>query len=134
MGLVRVRGEVQIGEQHLALAQLRPLARLRLLHLHHHFGLGENTLRAVGEDGPGGGIIGIREPGANPGARLDHHLMAMGARLARGGRGHADPVFLVLYFPGASDQHDSSLHHSNNDTSWWRFLADPANAAPHWEL
>ena len=37
-----VGGEVQIGEEHLAVAQQRDLLRLRLLHLDHEIGLSED--------------------------------------------------------------------------------------------
>ena len=52
--LVRVGGEVQVGEEDLAGAEAPPLLRLRLLHLHHHLRLGEDG-GGVGHHGGAGG-------------------------------------------------------------------------------
>jgi hypothetical protein len=40
--LLRIRREVEVGEQHLPRAQARPFRGLRFLHLHDHVGFGED--------------------------------------------------------------------------------------------
>ena len=48
-GELRVRRQVEVGEQHLATAEPLVLLRLRFLHLHDHVGLGEDRI-GIGHD------------------------------------------------------------------------------------
>ena len=50
--LLRIGGQMQVGEQHLPLAQPLALHRLRLLHLHDQVGLGEHLLRRAARSAP----------------------------------------------------------------------------------
>ena len=61
LGLVGIGGEMEIGEEQMARLQQGDLARLRLLHLHDHVGLGED-LGGIGGDAS-------RRPRDNPGPR-----------------------------------------------------------------
>ena len=51
--LLRIRRQMQIGEQNLAFPQLRPLGRLRLLDLDDHVGRGEDLRGSVNDGGAG---------------------------------------------------------------------------------
>jgi hypothetical protein len=109
LGLRLVGGEVEIGEEDLALAQRRDLGSLRLLDLDDHVGGGEDCL-GVGRDlGPGRpiGVVGKADPGA--GAGLHHKLVAVMGELADAARDQADPVFVRLYLLRDTDQHDYLL-------------------------
>ena len=68
MGLCHVGGKMKIGEQDLVSRQLRPLTRLRLLHLHDHLGRGKHLGSAAGNLRPGGLVGGIIRANAGTGA------------------------------------------------------------------
>jgi hypothetical protein len=108
LGLVRIGSEVQIGVEKLAFAQLHPFARLRLLDLDHHVGLGEHLLGGLG-DARAGCLVGV-VVGADSGARaaLHQHVMAVGDVFAYRARGQADAIFMVLDFRRAAHKHNSS--------------------------
>ena len=105
LGLLRIRREVQIGVEDLAVAQLHPFAGLRLLDLDDHVRLGEHLLGGPGDLGAGG-AIGI-VVGADAGARagLDQHLVAVRDIFAHRAGRQADAVFVVLDFLRATDAH-----------------------------
>ena len=65
-GLLRVRGEVQIGEQHLAGLQHPAFGELRLLDLDDHFRLREHRRRIGQQLRAGGGIVGVGGSDAQP--------------------------------------------------------------------
>ena len=105
MGLGRIRREVQIGEQDLALAQACAFDRLRFLHLHDHVGLGKDLFGGIRDPRPGIHIVLIGKARTRARAGFDQHAMAMGHRLARRVGRHADAVFLCLDFLRAADLH-----------------------------
>ena len=100
--------EVQIGVENLPFAQLRPLVRLRLLDLHHHLALGEDSVGRVDDLGSRRPVLRIVRPDADAGAAFDPHLVpVLDEFLGRLGR-QPDAVFLVLDFARAADQHGHS--------------------------
>jgi hypothetical protein len=100
-----VCGEMEVGEQDLTGAELLPLLRLRLLHLHDHARLGENLGGVAGDGGAGGPVGGIGRADAVAGAGLDQNLVAVRHVFADGARHEADAVFAWLYFFRNADQH-----------------------------
>ena len=107
-GLRRVGGEMQIGEQHLALAQHRDLVRLRLLHLDDHVGGGEHLRRGRRAIARAGRPIGSSsKPMPAPAPCLDQHLMAVMDQLAHAAGHEPDAVFVGLDLLRNADQHDS---------------------------
>ena len=107
-GLRLVGREVQIGEQHLAVAQTRDLGRLRLLDLDDHVGLGEH-LGAVGRDARADRlIVAVVETAAGAGVVLDQHLVALVDQLAHARRHQADPELECLDLLRHADAHGVS--------------------------
>ena len=104
-GLLRVRRQVQIGEQHLSRPQPLALGGLRLLDLHDHLGPGEQLLGRGHDLRPRRRVIRVGKARTQTRAALDHHLMTMRQRLACRVRCHSDPEFLRLDFPWTSDLH-----------------------------
>jgi hypothetical protein len=96
---------VEVGEQHLALAQLLALARLGLLDLDDHLGALEDFRRLGDDRCPGHLVVVIGDADAGPGAGLDQRVMAVGHHLAHVGGRQPHPVFLHLDFLGHADQH-----------------------------
>jgi hypothetical protein len=72
----RVRGEVQVGEEHLALAQPADLVGLRLLHLHDQVGLRPGLL-ARDQRGARLAEARVGEAAALPCAALDQQLVTV---------------------------------------------------------
>lgn len=106
--LVGVRGQVQVGEQDLVLAQHCALDGLGLLDLDDHVGGGENVGRRGGDRRTGGDVILVGTHDAGAGIGLNQHLMAVGYRLGDTARGHPDPVFVILDLRGYTDKHGQS--------------------------
>src|SRR5665213_1780113 len=96
---------MQIGKENLALAQLRPLAALRLLDLHDHVGCCENFSGGVSNDGAGlaVGLIGGADTGARVG--LDDDTVAGRDILTHRARRETDAVFVDLDLLWHSDAH-----------------------------
>ena len=65
-GLLGIGREMQIGKQHLALAQHRAFHRLRLLDLDYHFGAREDVCRVIDDFGADRRILDIADPDAFP--------------------------------------------------------------------
>ena len=74
-GQLAIGGEVEIGEEHLALADQLQFAGLRLLDFHDQVGPGEDLLGPADQLGARPQIIVIRQAGAEAGARFDQHLV-----------------------------------------------------------
>ncbi len=108
LGLGRVGGEVEIGEEDLAGAELDPFGRLRLLDLDDHVGLGEDRGRIGCDIGTGGAVVGVAGADASTGAGFDQHPVAMSDILADGSRREADAEFARLDFPGDANEHGGS--------------------------
>ena len=108
LGLLGIRGQVQVGEQNLIRLQHGPLVRLWLLHLDDHFRLVED-LRGVGGDGRSGALV-VVVAGADAGAGIAFHqgLVAVVGDFTNALRRHADTVFVVLNLCGYTNQHDDS--------------------------
>ena len=98
------RREVQVGEEHEALAQQRVLGRERLLDLEQELGLAPDVVDRSQRraDGPVG-VVG--EGAALPRAGLDEHVVTALDELARPGRGQRDPVLVRLDLLDDSDLH-----------------------------
>ena len=107
--LLRIRRQMQIGEENLALAQLDPFAGLRLLDLHDHVGAGKDLGSAVGDDGArlAIGLVGGADACTRVG--LDDDTVAGGDILTNGARGEADAIFVNFDFLWHSDAHRSTL-------------------------
>ena len=110
LGELRVRREVQVGEQRLVGAQARDLDRLRLLDLDHQVGLGEHRV-GVGDDRRAlGDEVGVRDRRTGTGARLHEHGMPAPGQLAHARRGQPDAVLIDFDLCGhADDSHCGSV-------------------------
>ena len=101
----RVRGQMQVGEQHLPLPEPFVLLGLRLLDLHDHVGLGEDLV-GTGRDARArldeSRIVDRR---AHARGSLDEHVVSGGGQLTDtfGRGGH--PVLVVLDFLRDPDLH-----------------------------
>ena len=107
--LLGVGGKMEIGVEDLALVELRPFLRLRLLDLHDHVGRGED-FRGGRRDLRAGGDIGLvldADPGARAG--LDQHGVAVRDVFGRGAGGDAHPRFAALDLFRNAYQHGSVL-------------------------
>ena len=112
-------GEMQVGEQHLALAQPGVLLRDRLLHLQDELP-GLPHLVGPGQDRcPGGGEVGVGDGRADARAGLDEDLVARADKLVHTRWRDRDPVLVVLDLFG-----DAHLHGCTS------LLALPVPAAP----
>ena len=96
---------MQVGEQHLPLAQHLALGRLRLLDLDHHVGTLEDLAGARGDRSPGGPELGVVDSDAVAGAALHEHFVPGGNQLAHSRRHQADAVFMNFDFPRNPDAH-----------------------------
>jgi len=107
--LLRIGRQMQISEEDLALAQLRPFARLRLLHLHDHVGIGENLGSGFRDAGSGLAVDLIARADAGTGVGLDHHAVTVLDIFANGAGGQADAVFMDFDFLWHTDAHRWTL-------------------------
>ncbi len=96
LGQLGGRGEVQVGEQRLPLAQKRHLLRLGLLDPEHHLGRFEDVVGGR-EDARALGLeVGVGDRAALAGPALDEHLVAVLGELADADRRQRDAVFVLL--------------------------------------
>ena len=100
---------MQIGEDDLALAQLRPFAGLGLLDLHDHIGAGENLGRGVGDRRSGLAVDLIGRADSRTRIGFDDDAMACSYILARRARCEANAVLLHFDLLGHSDAHGWAL-------------------------
>jgi hypothetical protein len=105
LGLRRIGGEMQIGEQQLVLAQRADLIGLRLLDLDDQLGDSEYIGRPRQNTRAGGLIGAIVKANRRPGAALDDDLMPLMHELANAAGHQADPVLVGFYFLWYADQH-----------------------------
>ena len=96
---------MQVGEQDLPALEQLALFGERLLDLHDHLGPGEDIGRRGGDLGAGAHVFLIGRAGAKARRFLDDDLMAVMDEFGDGGRGHADPEFVVLDLLGNADEH-----------------------------
>ena len=100
---------MEVGIEHLALAQHRAFARLRLFHLHHHLAFGEDRRGAGLDDAAGGFIIGVAGADAIARAAFHPHLMAVRGEFVNALGRQADAVFVVLDFADGANTHGEFL-------------------------
>ena len=98
---------MQVGKQHLALAQHRAFVRLRFLDLYHQLRAREDFIGRVDDLGSNLRILGVADADALAGIGLNHDLVTVLDRLAHARRRHADPIFVILDFLGNAYQHDN---------------------------
>ena len=106
--LLRVRRQVQVGEQNLPGREPGAFFQLRFLDLDDHFRCAENLVGVTGDLGAGSGVFRVVEPGACACAGLDQHAVTFPGEPGRGIRRQADPVFVILDFFRNADAHLSS--------------------------
>ena len=111
LSLLRIRRQMQIGEQDLPGAQHLALHRLRLLDLDDHLRLGEHRLSIVSYTRAGGEVQVVGEADGLTRSALDQHLMAMLNQLSYTARRQANAIFVVLDFFGYTDEHAASPCH-----------------------
>src|SRR6185503_16289523 len=115
LGLLRIRSQVQIGIEDLALAQHLALDRLRLLHFDDHVGLGEDLFWRRDELRTCGLIVFIGGTDTQSSARLDPDLVAVAYSLTNRERCHAHPVFVILDLFRNANQHDGKTPKGRGD-------------------
>ena len=104
-GQFRFRGQVQVAEQQVVLAQQRQVAGDRLLHLHDQLALLVQR-GGVGRDlHPELGVLLVLEAGLHARVLLDPHLVPALDEVAGGGRHQRDAPFEGLGFLGYADAH-----------------------------
>ena len=109
LGALARGGEVQVGEEGLALAHAVVLLRDGLLHLEDEVA-GRPHVVGGGEDrGTGGDVLLVGDRGADAGVVLDVDLVAVTHELEHAGRGDGDAVLVVLDLAGDSDLHVRSF-------------------------
>ena len=99
-------GQVEVGEQHQALAEVRVLGGDGLLDLHDHVGPAPNGGRVLDEAGAGLGVFGVRDAGADARAVLHQDGVALPGELVDAGGRHGDPEFVVLDLLGNTNDHN----------------------------
>jgi hypothetical protein len=105
VGALLGRGEMQVREQHLALAHPAVLLGDRLLDLEDELGAAPHVVRAVEDGGTGHRVVRVRDRGAGSGAGLHEHLMSGSGELEHAGRGDGHPELVVLDFGGNANLH-----------------------------
>ena len=112
-GLLLVRGQMQIGHQHLARPQQGVFAGLQLFNLDDQVGLPIDLLSPVDNRCPGAAVDGIILADAVSSPRLYQHRVTTPHRLldARGGQAHTE--FVGLHFFWDPDQHRLCLLHGS---------------------
>src|SRR5256885_7418534 len=101
---------MQVGEEHVPLADPGALLLLRFLDLDDELG----SLPRIADARAGLLISRIRGADAAAGIGLDHHLMAVRDELAHRSRGQTHPVFMRLYFLRDTDDHRRGLWRAQN--------------------
>ncbi len=105
LGLGTVRGQVQVGEQDLPLAEHPDLGRLRLLDLDHELGPAEDRGGIRSYLRAGRSIEVVVEIDRLPGTGLDDDLVTVGHELTNGARRQANTELVVLDLAGHTDKH-----------------------------
>ena len=106
---------MQVGEQHLAAAQHRALARLRLLDLDDHLAPARRPLPRVATTLRAARLVlRVVDADAVAGAALDDDLVARARQLPDAGRHEADPVFVDLDLARNADRIEASP-----EGGWW---------------
>ena len=106
--LVRIGGEVKIGEQRVPRLQHRDFGWLRFLDLHDHVGRHEDFAGIRQDARACVHIVAVAEIDAVAGQRLDHDLVPRGRQFGDRGRREANPIFVVLDLFGNTNAHRST--------------------------
>src|ERR1700761_6444847 len=108
LGQLGVGRQVQVGEEGVARLEHRHLGGLGLLDLDDRLGRREDG-GGIGDDRRAlDRVVVVGDPGADAGPRLDEHPVAVLGQLAHAGRGHRDPVLLLLHLGRHADLHRQS--------------------------
>src|SRR5262249_6415262 len=87
-------GKMEIGEDQLTAAHVRPLALDRLLHLHDHVAVLPHRRRVGSDLRADGGEVAIRKAAAKTSARLDQQRMPSTHQRFSAGRNEGDTVLV----------------------------------------
>src|SRR4029453_13777252 len=109
LGALAAGGQMQVGEQHLVLAEPVELLGDRLLHLEDEVGLAPDLVGGLEHGGPGLLELLVGDGAAQPGALLDHDPVAGVGQLADADRRDRDPVLVVLELPRDANVHGRRL-------------------------
>ena len=105
LGLRRVGGQVQVGEQHVVFAQHRALDGLRLLDLDDHLGRVEHFLGRRQDRGADLLVAFVADADAGARGTLYVHVVSVQREFTHRRGRQADAVFVVLDFLGYPDFH-----------------------------
>ena len=111
--------QMQVREEHLALAQHLAFVRLGLLDLHDHVGGGEHLRRRVDDPAARAAVRLVVHADALSGIVLDDHFVAAMNGFADAARRQSDPVFQNLDFLGHTNAHLVLLWLRNKVTRSW---------------
>ena len=104
-GLARVGRQVQISEQKVVGFEAGAFVAEGLLDLDDHDGLLEDLLGAQGDAGTCAFVIAVAGTDTVTRTRFDPHLVSVGHHFPDSAGRQADPIFVVLCFPGNADLH-----------------------------
>ncbi len=104
-GLLRVRRQVQVGEEHLVLAQHGALHGLRLLDLDDQPRLVEHLRRSLQDCGAGLLVFLVGHADAFARAGFHEHLVPAAGQFVNRRRGETHPVLVIFYFFWHTDLH-----------------------------
>ncbi len=107
--LLRVGGQVQIGEQQLAGAQHTALRSLRLLDLDDHLRLGEYRFGVSDDLRARIPVLGIVKAYRLAAIALHQYAVAIVHQLSHAGRRETNAILVILDFLGYANQHWYSL-------------------------
>ena len=129
-GLLRVRREVQVGEQNLTLTQHLALDRLRFLHFDDHVAHGKDLFGRIRNSTACLDVVLIGKSGAQSRARLNDNVMAVPHGFAGRGWRDSHTKFLWFDFLRTSDFHvQSSSFICQSAARPWKFAAFPCGCS-----
>ncbi|GAB5501318.1 MAG: hypothetical protein PsegKO_36290 [Pseudohongiellaceae bacterium] len=103
MGLLGVRGQVQVSEQGVSRLEFLALHSTGLLYLDDHIRPGKYLIKIAGNIGASISVPLIITPTAQASLMFNPDLMPGAGQGGYGFRGKSDPVFLSLGFFGAAN-------------------------------
>ena len=106
--LHKVRGQMQISEEHLTTPQLLAFGRKRFLNLHDQVGAFEYFIGGCDDPGAGCGIFVIADAGAIPGEGFDVDAVASGDQFPDGRGNEPNAIFVSFDFFRNGDEHGCS--------------------------
>jgi hypothetical protein len=105
VGELRLRGEVQEGEQQKVRAEVLIFTRDRFLDFDHHLRLVPGRRGVSGDGCSLGGVVIVRDSRTNTRSRLHGDLVTVGDEIPDTCRGHRNPEFIVLDFADNRNLH-----------------------------